>query len=54
MRDIGRYSRASVSAKPLDVARQSSPSLFQCLLILYTFGPEGTWIKGLISERRMG
>ena len=26
----------------------------QCLLMLYTFGPEGTWIKGLISGRRKG
>lgn len=23
----------------------------QCALFLYTFGPEGTWIRGLVSER---
>lgn len=24
----------------------------QCALLLYTYGPNGTWIRGLISERR--
>ena len=23
----------------------------QCLIILYTFGPEGSWIKGLVAEK---
>jgi hypothetical protein len=23
----------------------------QCVVLLYTFGPEGDWIKGLVAEK---
>jgi hypothetical protein len=26
----------------------------RCLALLYMFGPEGTWIKGLVAEKSQG